>query len=151
MVFCSRNSNWGEQAVAAFERLCAKNPDYPFAIGLLFFERLHLCDWTDFEVLNRKITDGIRKGHKTCKTLGFMALSDSAADHLRCAEIFARHQHPKRPEPLWRGERYQHERIRVAYVSPDLREHPVGHLMAGVIESHDKSRFETHRHLPRSG
>ncbi|MEY8878674.1 MAG: acetylglucosamine transferase, partial [Leptothrix sp. (in: b-proteobacteria)] len=26
---------------------------------------------------------------------------------------------------------------------PDLREHPVGHLMAGVFERHDKSRFET--------
>jgi protein O-GlcNAc transferase len=133
----------GQQAVAAFERLFKKNPDYPYCIGLLCFERLHLCDWTDLEALTRTITDGIHEGRKTCKTLGFMALSDSAADHYRCAEIFARHQHPMRPEPLWRGERYNHARIRIAYVSPDLREHPVGHLMAGVIESHDKSRFET--------
>ena len=133
----------GQQAVTVFERLCKNNPDYPYGIGLLCFERLHLCDWTDLEALTRKITDGIHEGEKCCKTLGFMALSDSAADHYQCAEIFARHQHPKRPEPLWRGESYQHERIRIAYVSPDLREHPVGHLMAGVIESHDKSRFET--------
>jgi predicted O-linked N-acetylglucosamine transferase (SPINDLY family) len=133
----------GQEAVEVFERLCRKNPDYPFGIGLLCFERLHLCDWTDFESLSCRITDGIREGRKTCKTLGFMALSDSAADHYRCAGIFARHQHPKRPEPLWRGERYDHSRIRIAYVSPDLREHPVGHLMAGVIEAHDRSRFET--------
>ena len=133
----------GQQAVAAFERLFKKNPDYPYCIGLLCFERLHLCDWTDLQAFTLKITDGIREGLKTCKTLGFMALSDSAPDHYRCAEIFARHQHPKRPEPLWRGERYHHARIRIAYVSPDLREHPVGHLMAGVIEAHDRSRFET--------
>jgi predicted O-linked N-acetylglucosamine transferase (SPINDLY family) len=132
-----------QQAVEAFERLCRKNPDYPFCLGLLCFERLHQCDWTDLEALTRSIIDGIHEGRKTCKTLGFMALSDSAADHYRCAEIFARHQHPKRREPLWSGERYNHSRIRIAYVSPDLREHPVGHLMAGVIESHDKSRFET--------
>ena len=28
-------------------------------------------------------------------------------------------------------------------MSPDLREHPVGHLMAGIFERHDKRRFET--------
>jgi predicted O-linked N-acetylglucosamine transferase (SPINDLY family) len=44
---------------------------------------------------------------------------------------------------LWQGERYRHDKIRLAYVSPDLREHPVGHLMAGVFECHDKARFET--------
>lgn len=132
----------GQQAVAAFERLLKKNPDYPYGIGLLCYERMHLCDWTDLEALTRQITDGIRAGRRTCKTLGYMALSDDAADHYRCAEIFAQGQHPKRPEPLWRGERYRHQRTRIAYVSPDLREHPVGHLMAGVIEGHDKSRFE---------
>ncbi|CAK0754167.1 protein O-GlcNAc transferase [Gammaproteobacteria bacterium] len=133
----------GQQAVAAFERLLKKNPDYPYGIGLLCYERLHLCDWTDLEVMTRQITDGIREGRRTCKTLGYMALSDAADDHFRCAEIFARSQYPKRHEPLWRGERYRHERLRLAYVSPDLREHPVGHLMAGIIETHDKTRFET--------
>jgi predicted O-linked N-acetylglucosamine transferase (SPINDLY family) len=43
---------------------------------------------------------------------------------------------------LWQGEIYRHDRIRLAYISPDLREHPVGHLMAGVFEHHDRSRFE---------
>jgi predicted O-linked N-acetylglucosamine transferase (SPINDLY family) len=45
---------------------------------------------------------------------------------------------------LWHGERYRHKKIRIAYVSPDLREHPVGHLMCGVFERHDKNRFETY-------
>ena len=111
----------GQHAVAAFERLIRKNADFPYALGLLCFERLHLCDWTDLEVLTAGITEGIRAGRKSCKTLGYMALSDCAADHFRCARIFAEGQHPKRPEPLWHGERYSHARIRIAYVSPDLR------------------------------
>jgi predicted O-linked N-acetylglucosamine transferase (SPINDLY family) len=45
--------------------------------------------------------------------------------------------------PLWRGERYAHERIRVAYLTADFRPHPVAFLIAGVFEQHDKSRFET--------
>jgi len=48
-----------------------------------------------------------------------------------------------RSQPLWRGEKYKHDRIRVAYLSRDFREHPVSFLMAGMFECHDSSRFET--------
>jgi len=130
------------EAVGMFQRLLAINPNYDYGYGLLSYERLHACDWTDFAALQEAIVAGVRAGRRACKSLAFMALSDSAEDHQRCARTFSQHHYPK-AEPLWRGERYRHERIRVAYVSPDLREHPVGHLIAGVLERHDKSRFET--------
>jgi predicted O-linked N-acetylglucosamine transferase (SPINDLY family) len=50
---------------------------------------------------------------------------------------------PGRPDPLWRGERYGHDRIRIAYLSADFRSHAVSHLLAGLIERHDRARFET--------
>ncbi len=130
------------EAIAVFQRLLAINPDYPFGPGLLTYERMHICDWTDLEKDTALITDGIHAGKKTCKTLGYMALSDAADDHYLCAKIFAGAQFPNRYPPVWKGEKYTHERIRIAYISPDLREHPVGHLMAGVIENHDRSRYE---------
>lgn len=36
------------------------------------------------------------------------------------------------------------ERLRIGYVSGDLCMHPVGLLLGGLIESHDRSRFEVH-------
>jgi predicted O-linked N-acetylglucosamine transferase (SPINDLY family) len=36
---------------------------------------------------------------------------------------------------------HAHERLRVAYVSPDFRVHPVGYAIAGVIEQHDRARI----------
>ena len=45
---------------------------------------------------------------------------------------------------LWTGNRYRHEKIRVAYLSADFNEHAVSTLMLGVFQAHDKSRFETH-------
>ncbi len=33
------------------------------------------------------------------------------------------------------------DRLRIAYVSPDLREHPVAYALAGVIARHDRARF----------
>ena len=44
---------------------------------------------------------------------------------------------------LWRGERYDHARLRIAYVSKDLREHATMVLAGGLFESHDRTRFET--------
>ena len=131
-----------EQAIAMFQRLLAINPRYDYGQGLLSYERLHACDWTDFDASSARIVEGVRNGERVCKSLGFMALSDSAEDHQRCARIFASHRFPP-AAPLWKGERYKHDRIRIAYISPDLREHPVGHLMAGIFEHHDKRRFET--------
>lgn len=132
-----------EQAIKMFEHLLKLKPDYDFGLGLLEYERLHICDWTDFDVMSEKIITGIRSGKRTCKTLALMAISDSASDHFEAAKIFSEFYCPPSTTKLWKGERYKHDKIRIAYVSPDLREHPVGHLMAGIFELHDKSRFET--------
>ena len=131
-----------ELAIAMFERLVAINPDYDYALGLLFYERMHICDWADFEVTTQKIVEEVHLGKRACKTLAFMSASEAASDHLLAAKIFAQHFCPKNAKSLWQGERYRHDKIRLAYVSPDLREHPVGHLMAGIFEHHDKSKFE---------
>jgi len=134
-----------EQAIAMFQRLLEIKPDYDYGLGLLAYERLHICDWTDFEPLQQKIVEGVLAGKRACKSLSVMAFSDSAEVHHASARTFANHFCPSKPAAmhLWKGERYRHDKIRIAYVSPDLREHPVGHLICGVFEQHDKSRFET--------
>ena len=132
-----------EPAIAMFEKLITIKPDFDYGLGLLFYERMHICDWGGLDTLGQQIVQGVREGKKVCKSLAFMCLSDEARDHQKAAQTFAAQQNPLQADVLWRGERYEHKRIRIAYVSPDLREHPVGHLMAGVFERHDKSRFET--------
>jgi protein O-GlcNAc transferase len=132
----------GPEAIALLERLVALNPDYDYAPGMLSYERLHQCDWTGFDALTAQIVDGVRAGRRTCKSLPLMAISDSAEDQQQCARLFSAQRYRKATTPLWNGDRYRHDRIRLAYVSPDLREHPVGHLMAGIFEQHDRSRFE---------
>lgn len=131
------------QAIATFERLIELAPDHDYALGLLFYERAHLCDWKGQDALAARIVEAVKEGKRAIKSLAFMALSDQASGHLVTARAFAAHHCPRQPVALWRGERYAHRRIRIAYVSPDLREHPVGHLMAGIFEAHDKSRVET--------
>jgi len=131
------------EAIAMFDRLLQINPDFEYGIGSICYERMHICDWSHFDADVARILVGIAAGKPSAKSLGVMSITDSAAVHHQCAETFANHRYPVRHAPLWTGERYKHDRIRIAYVSPDLREHPVGHLMAGIFERHDKKRFET--------
>ena len=49
---------------------------------------------------------------------------------------------PSKLEPLWRGERHSHERIRIAYFSSDFQDHAMPRLLSGLFENHDKTRFE---------
>lgn len=132
-----------DKSIELFERIHSLYPSHDYIAGLLIYERMHVADWKEFASLREEIVKGVREGKKVCKTLPFMALSDSAQDQFRCGKIFAEHYSPKPKMPLWNGEIYKHDRLRIAYVSPDLREHPVGHLMAGMFENHDRARVET--------
>jgi predicted O-linked N-acetylglucosamine transferase (SPINDLY family) len=58
------------------------------------------------------------------------------------ARVWATQKYPAAPVPLWRGDVYRHDKIRVAYLSADYRTHATALLMAGVFEAHDRSRFE---------
>ncbi len=132
-----------DEAAHSFAEMLKIDPDYEYGLGLLAYARLHVCDWKDADMLRNQIIAGVRTDKRVCKSLAFMSFSDSAKDHLQCARIFAENKFPSASESLWKGERYAHEKIKIAYISPDLREHPVAHLMTGIFEHHDHTRFET--------
>ena len=132
-----------DRSIPMFERLLQVNRRHPYGLGMLAYDRLRSCDWTDHETLAQEIVEGIRAGRKSCRPFALMAIPSSASDHGLAARTFAQDKFPTASYPLWRGERYSHSRLRVAYVSPDFREHPVSHLMTGIFQRHDRSRFET--------
>jgi predicted O-linked N-acetylglucosamine transferase (SPINDLY family) len=127
-----------------FDRLLQVDPEHDYVLGALTHARLHCCNWTDFEANRDLIVRAVQSGRRSCKPLAFLAISDSPQEQLLCAKIFSEQAYPISSEQFWSGERFSHPKLRIGYVSPDLREHPVGHLMAGVVEHHDKARFEVY-------
>lgn len=60
------------------------------------------------------------------------------AEHVRWAALHAErlaHLPPRAPPDAGK-------RLRIGYVSPDLREHPVSYFIEPVLQSHDKERFD---------
>jgi predicted O-linked N-acetylglucosamine transferase (SPINDLY family) len=129
-----------DKALVAYDKALAIKPDFKFAGSSRLHVKQCLCDWSNFD----RDVSHLLTAYTAHKTLGLpffnLPLPISAADQLQCAKRFTANQ-PSFPS-LWRGERYAHERVRVAYVSSDLRDHPVGRQMAEVFERHDRSRFD---------
>jgi predicted O-linked N-acetylglucosamine transferase (SPINDLY family) len=131
-----------ELAAAAYAAVLGRDPDYPYARGNLAFSRLYCCDWSSLQADRATIAQGVRNGARVVNPFQAIALIHSPADLKRCAILWNSEKYPAAP-PLWRGERYDHSRIRVAYLSADFNGHAVATLLAGVCERHDRTRFET--------
>ena len=131
-----------EEAGQCFAALVERAPDHPFARGQLLHARMLCCDWAGFDELAARVRDEVRAGRRSAEPFGWQAVSDSAADLRQCAEIFAAARHPAAATPLWRGERYAHERIRLGYLSGEFRQQATSILMAELFELHDRDRFE---------
>ncbi len=129
-------------ATRAFEQALAADPNYSYGEGHLMGARLSNCDWTDFEASKARIIAGIEAGKLTCGPLTIMALTDDAAIIRKCAELYAADKYSPSPNPLWKGEKYQHRKKRIGFMSADFRVHPVGYLLIGLLEHFDKSQFE---------
>jgi len=75
--------------------------------------------------------------------LVFLAFSKDSEVQLRCAQLYVKDRLGACPAPVYRGSILRTgNRIRLAYLSADFREHPTAYLMAELFERHDRDRFE---------
>jgi protein O-GlcNAc transferase len=137
-----------EEAAREFERSLSLKPDFDEAKGNTLRQQLYCCqlycsDWKDYDENVELMVNDVVAGKRPAIPFIFLSASGSASDQLQCARIFSREKYPPAGEALWQGERYSHDRIRVAYLSADFLPHATAYLIAGLFESHDKSRFET--------
>jgi predicted O-linked N-acetylglucosamine transferase (SPINDLY family) len=131
-----------DEAATCYQAVIAQGRAYDFALGDLFDANLHVCNWRDYDHLRSRLIAAVTAGRWIDNPFHFLSTGAPADVQLACARLYADEKLPPIRRPLWNGERYTHEKIRIAYLSADFREHPVSHLLAGVIERHDRSRFE---------
>ena len=132
-----------EDAARDYEVLAAGDAPPSWLPGYLAMCHLHTCDWRALDDERAAISASLEAGKFVIDPTGCAVITRSPAEQLQCARIWAADKYPPQPLRLWNGERYGHEKIRVAYLSADFRAHATAFLMAGVFEHHDRSRFET--------
>ncbi|HEY2247388.1 MAG TPA: tetratricopeptide repeat protein [Bradyrhizobium sp.] len=130
-----------DEAFAAYDRAFRLTPELVGVEGHRLYARMHLCDWRDWDADREHLIASVRAGQPSTQPFIFLAVPSSPADQLQCAQVWTT-RHFSGETPRWRGERDLHERIRIAYLSADFRQHAASVLMAGMFERHDRSRFE---------
>lgn len=126
-------------------RLCLEiDPHQRDAIEQFAALRLHQCRWQISEPLERLDAKSIVRA---IHPLSMAAYTDDPLFQLGAAWRYSKIQPFDRPDNSLSDRRNASinlgdRRLRVGYVSSDLRDHAIGYLMAELFEVHDRSRVE---------
>ncbi len=128
-----------EEAVESYQE--ARALDHPGAVSMLAYCSLAIADWAEAakhaDALKRRIAEGAFVDPLMSIAFGF-----DPSVQLKTARSAARILVPVRPKPFVHSTAGQPDRLRIAYLSSDFRQHPVGFAIAELLERHDRSRFE---------
>ena len=130
------------EAFAAYDKAFALKPELTGLEGDRIRSRMQICDWSGLQAECDHLLRSVRAGKAATSPFAFLGTGACGADELACARAWAAKRYPAPERPLLPGAPYGHDKIRIGYVSADFREHPVSYLIAGVIEGHDRARFE---------
>lgn len=129
------------EAFACFEAALAADADNDHAFDGLAGCAKATCDWARTAKALEELPARVAKG-RFVHPFNFLSYSSDAALQLACAERFVRHQVPIPTPPLWTGSTWRNPKIKIAYLATGYHKHPTAHLIAELIEIHDRSRFE---------
>jgi protein O-GlcNAc transferase len=115
-------------------------PAQEYLEGRLLKSKVALCDWSDFDPAAQRVAASAGEGQPVIAPFDLLALLSTPAQQLSCAAGYATRLFPAQA-PLWKGEKYNPDKIRIAYVSADFHAHATAQLMAGLFEAHDRTRF----------
>jgi len=128
-------------AIADWEKVIKLHPQQNFMLGDLLHAKTFLCDWTDFEPLYARVKSMIEGGVIVSSPFAATGTFDSPAIQQAVAESWAASHHPPASALGMSERRSGSSKIRLGYYSEDFHNHATCQLMAGLFESHDRSRF----------
>ncbi len=131
-----------DEAINHYDKALSLNPDIDWVCGDLVHGKMKICSWSGLVDSLENISKKMMANENVIKPFWLMALNDDALLHRKSSEIFAKSQHPSNLALVATLDRIKNEKIKVGYFSADFKNHPVAHLIAELIEIHDKSRFE---------
>jgi predicted O-linked N-acetylglucosamine transferase (SPINDLY family) len=136
-----------DEALVAFDRALALEPRLAqlhgadFVAGRVLYARMRCCDWRSYRDDFERLIADVRAGKASAVPLAFLALPTTPQDQLRSAQIWAREKFPVGAAE-WTGTIASAERLRVAFVTANFRDHPTLHLSLEFWERIDRSRLE---------
>jgi predicted O-linked N-acetylglucosamine transferase (SPINDLY family) len=131
-----------ERAIQDLEGVLKVEPDHAFAFGLLCQCRLAICRWDGFDDLRREMMRHVREDISQINPMVLLGYGVPLQEQLDGTKRYVRDRVPRNQVSGERNNRTSRNKLRVAYLSPDFRVHPVGLSIVNLFENHDRSLFE---------
>ncbi len=129
-------------AIAFYDGLLMNIPGDPIGMAERAHCLAHINDWDapGYAQFDPSTPEQLNTG---ASPFQYLPMEDDPANLLHRCQVYSRNTLTGISEkPL--GPYVGHDRIRIGYFSADFHDHATMHLLAGVLESHDRSRFELH-------
>jgi predicted O-linked N-acetylglucosamine transferase (SPINDLY family) len=131
-----------DEAIAHYDHALSLKPDIAWLYGNLLYVKMKICNWSGLAEALEDISKKVVANENVINPFVLLALRDDALLHKKCSEIYAQNTYPANSALGPIPKAAKREKIRIAYFSPDFRNHPVSFLTSELFEIHDRSRFE---------
>lgn len=130
-----------ERALADFEVVLDIDPGFKLIAGEAMFFALRNCEWEGFEQKAAHLLEAVDQGCLPAQPFVLNSLPATPLQHRRLASRYFADHFPRMGGAVNQA-RAPGAKLRIGYFSSDLHEHPVGQLIVGLLEEHDRSQFE---------
>jgi len=134
--------NLFESACSVYEKAISLDGENPSLLGSYINCKMHLCDWGGIKDCIKKLEDLSKRQPGKIHPFDLLAISNDPYAIKHATETFMLSRHPSRSGIGLISQHEPNKKIKLGYFSPDFRDHPVSYLTAGLIECHNKDKFE---------
>ncbi len=128
------------QSLDTYRTILMMDPDFPFALGNIVSDKLKNCDWDEIDKDLIDIKNKINEKKAIADPFLVSTLFDSSELLNKVSKIWIRQFGVINKKNDFQIDK-NYSKINIGYFSADFRDHPVGHLIVKMLETHNKNKF----------
>lgn len=131
-----------ELALTAYQKALELGDKSGIALSGYLYSKMQLCDWAGINELFRRLEIGNISNDEYFYPFDLLSICTSPLAIRRVTQTYMAKENPAKTDLGEFDKARRNAKIRLGYFSPDFRNHAVSFLIAGLIEAHDKDKFE---------
>ena len=118
------------------------DPNFNFLLGKIIHTKSLLCNWEFFDENLKNLKNKLNKNEASSLPFATLSLYDSPLLQKKTTETWIKKTYSNINKLKSISKHKPNKKIRLGYYSADFHNHATSHLIAYMLELHDKSKFE---------
>ena len=128
-------------SINTYKTILMIDPEYPYVLGNVVQDKLLNCDWNNLDRDLNDLKNKILEDKKIASPMLLSTVFDSSELLFKASKIWIQ-QFDEGNSRFQAQILEKNTKIKIGYFSADFRDHPIGHLIVKMLETHDKSKYE---------